>query len=148
MFSKIKDFLSTQLSANTETIDEKTGIELSCAILMIDIALADTNFDQEERRLISDLLSNTFEIDQTTIDELILNAEKRLEQSVSLHNFTRLLNEELEQEDKISVIENLWRVAYADGVLDKYEEYYIRKIADLLYISHKDYIKTKHNAAE
>lgn len=148
MFSKIKDFLSTQFSANTETIDEKTGIELSCAILMIDIALADTNFHQEERRLISVLLSNTFEIDQTTIDELILNAEKRLEQSVSLHNFTRLLNEELEQEDKISVIENLWRVAYADGVLDKYEEYYIRKIADLLYISHKDYIKTKHNAAE
>ena len=148
MFSKIKEFLATQLTEDNFSDDDQASIELSCAILMIDIALADTNFDNTERNLITDLLSETFSFDKTTIEELISNAEQRLEKSVSLHDFTRLLNEELDQQSKISVIENLWRVAYADGVLDKYEEYYIRKIADLLYISHKDYIKTKHKAAE
>lgn len=147
MLSKIKEFLSSQVP-NDRALDDKASIELSCAILMIDIALADTNFDQTERDLISNLLNQTFTIDKKTIEELIVKAEQRLEQSVSLHDFTRLLNEELEQEQKVDIIENLWRVAYADGVLDKYEEYYIRKIADLLYISHKDYIKTKHNAAK
>ena len=59
-----------------------------------------------------------------------------------------MLNDNLDAEEKIHVIELLWQVAFADAVLDKYEEYYIRKIADLLYISHKDYIRTKHRVAD
>ena len=64
------------------------------------------------------------------------------------NEFTRLLNDNLSRSERINIIENLWRVAYADSVLDKYEEYYIRKVADLLYVAHSDYIKTKLKAAE
>jgi len=51
------------------------------------------------------------------------------------------------REDRVRIVELLWKVAFADAVLDKYEEYFVRKIADLLYVSHKDYIQAKHKAA-
>ncbi len=67
---------------------------------------------------------------------------------MSLYEFTRLLNEQLSREERIRIVEMLWRVAFVDSVIDKYEEYYIRKIADLLYVSHRDYIKAKHRVSE
>ena len=85
---------------------------------------------------------------QHEIEDLINLAEKEIDHAVSLHDFTRLLNESFSKAEKINVIENLWHVAYADSILDKYEEYYIRKVADLLYISHSDYIQSKLKAAD
>jgi uncharacterized tellurite resistance protein B-like protein len=74
-------------------------------------------------------------------------AEEEVDHVVSLHDFTRSINDSLSREDRVKIVELLWRVAFADAVLDKYEEYFIRKIADLLYVSHKDYIQSKHRAA-
>ncbi len=88
-----------------------------------------------------------FNIAVEQVDELIDLARREVDLAVSLHDFTRMLNDNLNASEKIQVIELLWQVAFADAVLDKYEEYYIRKIADLLYISHKDYIRTKHRVA-
>ena len=87
-----------------------------------------------------------FDLDKTKIDELISLAEDEVDHSVSLHEFSETINNELSAKEKVNIIENLWFVAYADAYLHKYEEYYIRKIADLLHVSHSDYIKTKLKA--
>ena len=87
-----------------------------------------------------------FNLDNIQIDELISLAKDEVDHAVSLHEFSEIINNELSATDKINIIENLWHVAYADAYLHKYEEYYIRKIADLLHVSHSDYIKTKLKA--
>ena len=136
-----------QNKAEDNTPDKNT-IELAAAVLMIEIGLADDHIQEEERQVIKNLLTNNFNLDQNEIDALISLAEEEVDHAVSLYEFTQLLNDTLSMSEKVNIIENLWQVAYADSVIDKYEEYYIRKIADLLYISHSNYIKSKLKAAE
>ena len=69
-----------------------------------------------------------------------------MEKSVSLYEFTSRLNEELSPEEKADTVEMLWRVAFADGRLDKYEEHLIRKAADLLHVPHRRFIRAKLKA--
>ena len=123
-------------------------VELAAAVLMIEISLADSSIDDEELAVIKKALIAHFNIGADQVDELIDLARREVDLAVSLHDFTRMLNNNLNPSEKIQIIELLWQVAFADAVLDKYEEYYIRKIADLLYISHKDYIRTKHRIAD
>ncbi len=149
MIKTIKGYFEDLFQNNTvDNTPHKNTIELAAAVLMIEISLADDHIQEEERQVIKSLLTVSFNLDHDEIDELISLAEKEVDHAVSLYEFTRLLNDTLSIPEKVNIIENLWRVAYADSVVDKYEEYYIRKIADLLYIAHSDYIQTKLKAAE
>jgi uncharacterized tellurite resistance protein B-like protein len=147
MIKNIKAYFEN-LFQNEENTPHKHTVELASAALMIEIGLADDHIHEKERDVIHKLLGESFNLEQNEIDELISLAEAEVDHAVSLYEFTRLLNESLTMPDKINIIENLWHVAYADSVIDKYEEYYIRKVADLLYIAHSDYIKTKLKAAK
>ena len=126
-----------------ENIPHINKIELATAVLMIEISLADENTGDEEYKTIKKILLEKFDLDKTKIDTLISLAEDEVDHTVSLHEFAETVNNELSAIEKTNIIENLWRVAYADAYIHKYEEYYIRKIADLLHVSHSDYIKTK-----
>ena len=145
----LKDFFerSIQDSADHPGSGTDNRVELSAAVLMIEISLADSSIGDDELAVIENALVEHFDISEEQVDELIDLARREVDIAVSLHDFTRMLNNNLEASEKIRIIELLWQVAFADAVLDKYEEYYIRKIADLLYISHKDYIRTKHRVA-
>jgi len=121
-------------------------VELASVVLMIEISLADENIGDSEYEIIKNIMLDQFNLDNIQIDELISLAKDEVDHAVSLHEFSEIINNELSATDKISIIENLWHVAYADAYLHKYEEYYIRKIADLLHVSHSDYIKTKLKA--
>ena len=149
MIKNIKTYFESLLNNDSkdESSHDKT-IELATAVLMIEISLADDHIQEEERNVIKIVLSDHFKLSKEEINELIDLAENEVNHAVSLYEFTRLLNDTMSMSDKINIIESLWHVAYADAVLDKYEEYYIRKIADLLYISHSDYIQTKLKAAD
>jgi uncharacterized tellurite resistance protein B-like protein len=146
MFENLKSLFENLLQDTKEETGHTHTVELASAALMIEISLADDHIHEDELRVIKKLLKQNFNLEQTEVDELIKLAEKEVDHAVSLYEFTRLLNESLSMSDKIAIIKNLWHVAYADSVLDKYEEYYIRKVADLLYISHSDYIQTKLKA--
>ncbi len=150
MLKSIKEFFERGLQENAgrDSSDHGNRVELAAAVLMVEISLADSAIGAEELAVIKTALVNHFSIDAEQVDELIDLARREVDLAVSLHEFTRMLNQNLAPVEKIRIIELLWKVAFADAVLDKYEEYYIRKIADLLYISHKDYIRTKHRVAE
>ena len=79
------------------------------------------------------------------LGELVKLAESEANQATSLYEFTRLINDEYDYEEKVGLIENMWKIAFSDEQLDKYEEHLIRKISDLIYVSHSDFIKTKLN---
>ncbi len=149
MLLSIKEYFSSRLSDERESDPDKRDneIKIAMAALMIEIGLADSHIQKEERQLIEQTIQNTFNLKEEETRQLIAIAENEVDHSVSLHEFTCLLNEKLSREERNRIVEMLWRVAFVDNVLDKYEEYYIRKIADLLYVSHKDFIKAKHKAS-
>jgi uncharacterized tellurite resistance protein B-like protein len=76
-------------------------------------------------------------------DTLLTTAQKHSETNTSMQPFTRLINDEFDQEQKKHLMKAMWKIAYADGKLDKYEEHYLRKIAELLYIPHSQFIQQK-----
>ena len=150
MLASIKEFFVDRLGSNQEADPEKRSSEITIATaaLMIEIGLADSHIQKEERQTIEQAIKHTFDLDEEDAQQLISIAENEVDNAVSLYEFTRLLNEQLSREERIRIVEMLWRVAFVDSVIDKYEEYYIRKIADLLYVSHRDYIKAKHRVSE
>jgi uncharacterized tellurite resistance protein B-like protein len=147
MFTSLSNFFQQHLSQDSElSSNNEHTLELCAAVLMLEIALADSSLDKDEYEVIEKTISYHFHLDKTETKELLELASKEVDLATSLHDFTRIVNDELSTGEKTTVIELLWRVAIADNVIDKYEEYFIRKISDLLYVSHSDYIKAKHRA--
>ena len=115
----------------------------TCSSLLIEVALSDKDFDEEEMKSMSKALINTYDLSKETVLELIDNAKQTVKESTSLYNYTREVNDSFTYDKKLVLIDNLWTIAYADGNLDKFEEHLIRKISDLLYVSHSDFIDIK-----
>ena len=144
MMNKIKDLI-TRFSTKEEITEESSSnlLDNACAALLVEIAFADKDFDETEKTSLKQSLIETYAVDESDIEEIIKDAEETVSESTSLYGYTRVVNDEFEYEDKLSLLKNLWKVAYADGNLDKYEEHLIRKISDLIHISHTDYINIK-----
>ena len=144
MIKKIKDLI-TKISYKEEIEETSNIVQLdrACAALLVEIAFADKDFDEREKESLKQSLLKSYAIDIETINEIINDAEKTVEESTSLYEYTRTVNDEFEYPQKLNLLENLWKVAYADETLDKYEEHLLRKISDLIHISHSDYINVK-----
>ena len=129
-------------------VDIEHRLKLATAALMIEIMKQDGETRNEEVESVKKALQTKFKLTKTEIDELFSLASEEAKQSVDLYQFTSLIREHFSQEKKIKTIEYLWTVAYADNHLDAHEEHLIRRIADLLYVTHQDFIKAKHNILE
>ena len=147
MLKDIKKFFSENLDPESST-DTKHTIEYATAALLIELAKADFEKDQVERTLIIAMLRDTFDLSQKEIDELVSFAETGSEEANDLFQFTQLVNQHYSHTDKITLVENLWLVAFADGRLDKYEEQFIRKVSGLLHLAHSEFIKSKLRAKD
>ena len=129
---------------NESPVDsKKSEQELTYASLLIEVINSDNKFDDRERDKLLEILSSKLDIPKEELDNFTELAQKKSEDSTSLYEFTREINDQYEYEEKVSLITDLWGIAYSDGKLDKYEDYVIRKIADLIYVSHADFIKSK-----
>ena len=152
MLKKIKGYISEfgNQSSGPENQEEKEKniINNACAALLIETALADKVFKAEEIDSMKNTLREVYEIDEKDLNELITESEKKVSESTSLYEYTRLINDLCDYQDKLKLINNLWAIAFADKHLDKYEEYLIRKISDLLHVSHSDFIQQKLNVKE
>ena len=147
MLKKIKEHISNLSNEPIEMADQEQKdteiINNACAALLIETALADKVFNEEEMISMKQTLNKVYKVDEQDIEELINESNKKVSESTSLYEYTRLINDLCNYEDKIRLISNLWSIAFADQHLDKYEEYLIRKISDLLHVSHKDFIQQK-----
>jgi len=148
MIRALKEFLENALGQPGETGRQgPSRVELAAAVLMVEISLADSELHEEERRTIENALVREFHLSPEDAAGIIAAAEREVDHAVSLHDYTRMINERLDAGEKVRIVERLWEVAFADAVLDKYEEYYIRKIADLLYVPHVQLVRTRHRAS-
>ena len=120
--------------------------QLASAALLIEVAKADADFSDGERAALLKLLRNTFDLDDEGLAALESLAAERSSDAVSLHEFTRVIVDACEPEERCQLVGLMWQVAFSDDHLDKYEEHLIRKVADLLYVSHSDLMRMKHQA--
>lgn len=144
MLSKINQWIEANLGVAASTDDEQNTVQLSAAILLLEVSRADFEISEQEQMVILNVLTSQFDLTETEASNVLKYAMQEHDEYTSSHPFITLLNEGLDIEAKRNLLTGLWHVAYADGVLDKYEEYHIRKIADWLYLSHADFIRLKH----
>ncbi len=130
-----------------ETEQSRTHrLHLVAAALLIETARADFCHTEAEQHELEKLLSSELHLDTQQIKKLVLEAQSEVDKATSLYEFTREINDNYNAEQKTQLIEAMWKVAYADGNLGKYEEHLIRQVAELTYVGHDNYIRTKMNA--
>ena len=117
--------------------------QLAVAALLIEVATADHVMDGTELNALINLLERKFSLPHEQLLELADLAKTEAAEATSLYQFTQLINNECTASEKFELIKGMWEIAYADNQLDKYEEYVIRKVADLIHVSHSDFIRAK-----
>ncbi len=143
MLVKITEYFRAQLSIEVESTPQQP-LQLAAAALLIELSRADFQHDSAEQAAIKQALKACFGLSEQQLDELIALAEEENRQATSLYQFTRLINDHYSPEQKYQLVKMLWQVAAADGNICKYEDHLVRKVADLIYVSHRDFIRAKH----
>lgn len=148
MIKTIRAFFESKLIQPTEEepVSDVIKTDLASACLLIEVMKSDHELDEREAAEFIEVLQKRLNIDEDDMAEFVSLAETEAKQATSLYQFTSLINNGYDYEQKVALIENMWRIAYSDSNLDKYEEYLIRKISELTYVSHKDFIRAKHIA--
>lgn len=118
-------------------------MQIAAAALLIETARADFTQGGKEEAALEKLLTSALGLERSEVHKLIELATQQVDESTSLYEFTREINDHYSPLHKIQLIKAMWKVAYADGRLDKYEEHLIRQVAELTYVSHQDYIRCK-----
>jgi uncharacterized tellurite resistance protein B-like protein len=117
--------------------------QLAVAALLIEVAIADHQFSETELSNLGVILERKFSLSRDELAELINLAKNETNHATSLHQFTQLINQYCTTEEKFRLMKAMWEMAYADGDLNKYEDYIIRKVADLIYVPHTEFIRAK-----
>ena len=137
---------SISVSDSSAVVDRDAALRLATAVLMIDVARADHVFDESEFERVLRLVEQHFQLSPEEAADLVILASDTADDLVSVHEFTELLHEHLDENEKARIVGMLWDVAYADGQLDKYEDSLVLKISDLLYVSRPRVMRLKHDA--
>lgn len=145
MISALRHFFDTYLTPESDAdAGVQTRTRLAVAALLLEIAASDFAEAPEERREIAKVVQDQFGLTSEAASELISLAKDEHSASTDYFQFTRLINQHYSMAQKIGLVESLWRVAFADRKLHRYEEHVIRRLTDLLHVSHKDFIAAKH----
>lgn len=121
-------------------------LQLATAVLLVEVMRSDAQVGADERTAILEALGARFSLDESARNSLLELAEHTSAEAVDFHRFTSRINTGFDATEKVRVIELMWQVAFADGHLSSHENHLMRKIADLLHISHADYVLAKQRA--
>ena len=145
MVTVIKQFFVKYINPTPDNPDKVSehALQIATAALFIEMMRADSEISEDEKKTVTNTVRSKFMLTDEETDALLTLAEDTIWESTGYFDFTSLINKGFNQEEKIKVIAHLWEVAFADEILDKHEEYMVRRIADLIYVSHKDFISAK-----
>ena len=144
MLNQIKLFFEQHLALNAPTESTEQKLQLATVALFLEMMYMDDKVEALELEVIVSLIHQNFSLTTEQTDALLVLAERQRAQATDYFQFTSLINKEYSQEQKVALIESLWKIAFIDGVLDINEEYLVRKIADLLYVPHTAFIMAKN----
>tara|TARA_B100000767_G_scaffold44208_1_gene38373 strand:+ start:126 stop:575 length:450 start_codon:yes stop_codon:yes gene_type:complete len=135
MFDKLKTFFDKKTDISEINFDSE---KIAVVALLISTAKYDGNFDESERLEIQKLIKSYFSLSNENTDDLFKAAEEIENKANDLQQFTRSLNKVLNEEEKLKIIELIWKIIMADGIIDNYEENLVRRLSGLLYLQDKD----------
>ncbi|HPN37053.1 MAG TPA: TerB family tellurite resistance protein [Melioribacteraceae bacterium] len=127
----------------SDVVNDKNNLQIATCAIFLEIAYSDDDFSNIEKEQIFNIIRKQFSLSDAEIEELLKHTEEVRKKSVSLYEFTEVINNNLSAEDKYKIVENLWRIILADNVINSYEEYFIRKISGNLNVSHNNLIAAK-----
>lgn len=145
MLTQIKLFFEQHLALPLPEHIAEDQLQLASVALFMEMMVMDDVCQAEERDMILSLVQKCFSLTKEQAETLTTSAEQKRKQATDYFEFTSLINKQCNLEQKIQLIESLWRIAYADGKLDPQEEYLVRKIAGLLYVPHINFIMAKNH---
>ena len=143
---QIEQLLATDVGAADH--DREAGVRLATATLMAEVARADDVLDTRELAMLKTRLRAQFDLDAVTARDVLNDGLDSSEDLVSLQGFTRTLHEALSEQEKSSIIDMLWSVAFADGSLDKYEDALVAQIGELMYVPRSEVLRLKSKHSE
>ena len=129
-------------AAGSDEVSERS-LQLATAALLIEMMRADAEITGDERKMVMGTIMTRFHLTEEESSGLLQFAEQKIRKATGYYEFTSLINKGFTYEQKVRVIENLWEIAFTDKYLDKHEEHMVRRIADLIYVEHKDFIDAK-----
>lgn len=141
MLNKILSLLQNERPAGNG--ERFTRVQVATCALLLEVAHSDGHYQVVEERIVHDLLAGMFDLPADAIAELLDFARDHQQNSTDLFQFAREINAHFTVEEKLAVMEGVWRLIYADGVLDKFEDAIARQLATLLRLSHKEAIGCK-----
>jgi uncharacterized tellurite resistance protein B-like protein len=144
-FKRLFDKLGVSDTRKTQPADEEALRIATCAILL-EMARIDGEFSETEREAILSIFREQYGLSDEDAEALVAAAGQELGESLDLWNFTNTINEQYSMEEKIRIVELVWRVAYSDSRLDKHEDYLVHKLAKLLRLHHSELIEAKRRA--
>ena len=141
----VKKFFSKESTSPSAGSNKGTtrDVRVAACALFLEMAHIDGEFSDSEKDNIIQTLKKDYDLSEEAVLELLKAADEQLKGSVDLWQFTNLINQNYSLEEKLGVIEMIWRLAYADGTLDKHEDYLLHKMANLLRLTHKQLIDAK-----
>jgi uncharacterized tellurite resistance protein B-like protein len=145
MLDIVKRFFSKITADESRNVEAQQDhdIRVATCALLVEMARIDETFTQAEMDTILSILKEKYGLSQEHADALVAEADKVLDESVDLWQFARLINENYSNEEKIEIIETLWKIVYVDGKMDRYEHYLMHKLTTLLRLSHEQLIDAK-----
>ena len=145
MIGRLKALFSSQeLDASSEQIlDEKT---VACAALLVEAAMVDGNFSEEERQIITVLVEDRFLDDPALSEVLISTAEAKARRSVELYSVTKIISQSFSYDERMDILQSIWEVVLSDGRVDDFEDQLMRRLSGLIHISDRDRAFTRQKA--
>ena len=143
MLDTVQQFFQRVLAVPESDGRDAVTPQLAVAALFSEVLRADYEVDPQELATLRRILMARFSMDETAADELIQQAQAQIEQAVDHFQYVSLLNERYSYDQRVELIAAMWRLSYADHELAALEEHRIRRLADLLYVTHSDFIRTK-----
>lgn len=143
MLAKISAFFQVLNEPNNEENND-ISVEMACTVLLCEVMRADGHLDDDEQNMLTSIISQQFSLSKEEVKALILKAIELSEHAIDFHQFTSKINAHYSPQEKTHIVTLLWQLAMADGNIASIEEHIIRRIADLLHLSHAEYIRAKN----
>lgn len=144
----MRQFLEKLFGQATEPGASEDDFHRAALALLYEVARADGHVDDDEQRQLLSALARRWELDAESLDQLMDEVRAQAEQATDLYEHIRLLREHWGPEPRATLIHEMWEVAHADQHADPHEEHLIRRVANLLHVSHGDFIRGKLAARE
>ena len=148
MLAKLKSLLKDSIGQPEAQTEEQLQeqLQLASTILLLEVARTDHEIEEVEVERIKMLVKDKFNLSTEATQVLMDEADDTINDIIDFHQFTSLLNQHFDLDQKCRLVQYMWEIALADGNLDAYEDQIIRKVADLMYLRHSELLSARERA--